>query len=49
MVVKKKCRKCGLYTISSIAEKNPICPKCISEGLEENDGSHGEQGTDNSD
>ena len=29
MVVKKKCKKCGLYTICSIAEKNPICPDCF--------------------
>lgn len=46
MVVKKKCKKCGLYTVSSIAEQNPICPKCLSEDLE-NEYTREQQRTEN--
>ena len=50
MVVKKKCKKCGLYTVSSIAEKNPICPKCFGDETKNGDeriiGEQGKRDTD---
>jgi len=45
MVVKKKCKKCGLYMVTSLSNTNPICEDCAEEEIEEDVGESGKRDT----